>query len=101
MWFWGDMEGLDRVLYFDGEIFHTCEWNSVQFFYSWAAAGGSVFTSIVCGGYRGIKLDAECNNGSGSLDRVLSDDTLLFLVRIPNKFDTCLVFSYVLKQFRV
>jgi hypothetical protein len=33
LWFWGEGSGLDRVLYFDGEIFHSCEWNSFGFFF--------------------------------------------------------------------
>jgi hypothetical protein len=32
MWFWGEMEGLDTILYFYGEIFF--EWNPIGFFNS-------------------------------------------------------------------
>jgi hypothetical protein len=34
LWFWGKMEGSDTFLYFYGEIFYSCEWNPVGFFYS-------------------------------------------------------------------
>jgi hypothetical protein len=32
LWFWGEMEGFDRILYFYSEIFYSYEWNPVWFF---------------------------------------------------------------------
>jgi hypothetical protein len=31
---WGEIEGLDRALYFYGAIFHSCEWYTISFFSS-------------------------------------------------------------------
>jgi hypothetical protein len=71
MWFWGEVEGLDRILYIYGKIFHLGEWISVWFFYEflWPKAGGSAFSFVVYGGYGGIKLDVECDNELGIIDR--------------------------------
>jgi len=72
LWLWGEIEGVDRVLYFYSEIFHLGECNSGWFFYefSWTKAGGSAFTLVVCGGYGGVEPNVEFINELGFIDRI-------------------------------
>jgi len=71
VWFWGEVEGLDRILYIYGKIFHLGEGHSVWFFYEflWTKAGGSAFSFVVYDGYADVKPDVECDDEPVIIDR--------------------------------
>jgi hypothetical protein len=71
VWFWGEVEGLERILYIYGKIFCLGECHFVWFFYEflWTKAGGFAFSYVVCGGYGSVKLDFECDDEPGIIDK--------------------------------
>jgi len=57
---------LDSILYFYGEIFYSCEWNTVGFFLlALVGYDKGIHFHLYCFGYGGFEPNADYCNRSG------------------------------------